>query len=115
MSFNTMPIGKVSGYDLVSNVMNILSMQMKNYMFVCHCYTLFGSMLMHVFFPDTMMVAVIAAIIRNNAGDLLDNNNCRLILHTTIGSKLFESSIIIQGYHICYYMYTCQSILITKA
>ena len=115
MSFNTMPIGKVSGYDLISNVMNILCMRKKNYMFVFHCYTLFGSMLMHVFLPDTMMVAVIAAIIRNKSGDLLDNNNYRLILHTTIASKLFESSIIIQCYHICYYMYTWQSILITKA
>ena len=39
MSFNTMPIGKVSGYDLVSNVMNILSMRMKNYMFVVIHYS----------------------------------------------------------------------------
>ena len=52
--------------------MNILSMRMKNSMFVCHCYTLHNSMLMHVFLPDTMMVAVIAAIIINNSGDLLD-------------------------------------------
>ena len=69
-------------------------------------------MLIHVFLPDTMMVAVIAAIIINNSGDLSDNNNYRLIVHATIASKLFASSIIIQGYHICYYM--CQSILITK-
>ena len=60
--FNTIPIGKASGYDLIGNVMNILSMRMENYMFVCHCYTLYGSMLMHVVLPDTMMVAVIAAI-----------------------------------------------------
>ena len=60
--FNTIPIGKASGYDLIGNVMNILTMRMENYMFVCHCYTLYGSMLMHVVLPDTMMVAVIAAI-----------------------------------------------------
>ena len=113
ISLNNMPIGKASGYDLISNVMNILSMRMKHYMFVCHCYTLYGSMLMHVFLPYTVMVAVIAAIIRNNSGDLQDNINYRLIMHATIASKLFESSIIIQGYHICYYM--CQSILIRKA
>ena len=63
--------------------------------------------------PDTMMVAVIAAIIRNNSGDLLDKKNYRLIVHATVASKLFESSTIIQGYHICYYM--SQSIFITKA
>ena len=68
---------------------------------------------MHVFLPDTMMVAVIAAIIRNNSGDLLDNKTYRLIVHAITASKLFALSIIIQGYHICYYM--CQSILITKA
>ena len=50
ISFNTVPIRKASGYDLISNVVNILSMRIKNYMFVCHCYTLYGSMLMRVFF-----------------------------------------------------------------
>ena len=65
------------------------------------------------FLPDTLMVGVKAAIIRNNSGDLLVNKNYRLIVHATIASKLFESSIIIQGYHMCYYI--CQSILITKA
>jgi len=61
---------------------------MKNSMFLCHCYIyiFYSSMLMYVFLPDTMMVTGIAAIIINNSGDLLNNINYRLIVHTTIAS-----------------------------
>ena len=41
---------------------------------------------MYVFLPDTMMVTGIAVIIINNSGDLLNNINYRLIVHTTIAS-----------------------------
>ena len=41
-----------------------------------------------------MMVTVIAPIIKNKAGNLPDNNNCRPIALATVASKLFESVIL---------------------
>ena len=43
-----------------------------------------------VFLPNSMMVTVIAPIIKNKAGDLSDNNNYRPIALATVASKLFE-------------------------
>ena len=42
LSFNTMPIGKASGYDLISNE-HLKYMQIKNSMFLCHCYAIYTS------------------------------------------------------------------------
>ena len=47
-----------------------------------------------VFLPNSMMVTVIAPIIKNKAGDLSDNNNYRPIALATVASKLFESLIL---------------------
>ena len=46
------------------------------------------------FLPDSMMVTVIAPIIKNEAGNLSDNNNYRPIALATVASKLFESLIL---------------------
>ena len=51
---------------------------------------LYSSMLIHGFLPDTMMITVIAPIIKNKAGDftdLFDNNNYRPIALTRLPSK----------------------------
>ena len=54
---------------------------------------LYSSLLIHGFVPDSMMVTVIAPIIKNKAGDLSDNNY-RPIALATVASKLFESLIL---------------------
>ena len=43
---------------------------------------------MHRFLSDTMMVTIIAAIIKNKLVDLLDNNNCRPTALATVTSKV---------------------------
>ena len=48
---------------------------------------------MHGFLPDTMMVTIIALIIKNKSGDLSDNNYRPIVL-STVASKLFESLIL---------------------
>ena len=70
----------------------ILSMLMKSFMFFLSL--LYSSLLIHGFLPDSMMVTVIAPIIKNKAGDLSDNNNYRPIALATVASKLFESLIL---------------------
>ena len=44
--------------------------------------------------PDTMMTKIIAPIIKNKSGDLLDNNKYRPTALATVASKLFESLIL---------------------
>ena len=47
------------------------------------------------FLPESMMVTVIAPIIKKNkAGNLYDSNNYRPIALATVASKLFESLIL---------------------
>ena len=55
---------------------------------------LYSNLLIHGFLPNSMMVTVIAPIIKNKAGDLSDNNNYRPIALATVASKLFESLIL---------------------
>ena len=55
---------------------------------------LYSSLLIHGFLPDSMMVTVIAPIIKNKAGNLSDNNNYRPIALATVASKLFECLIL---------------------
>ena len=50
--------------------------------------------MIHGFLPDSMMVTVIAPILKNKAGNLSDNNNYRPIALATVASKLFESFIL---------------------
>ena len=54
---------------------------------------LYSSVLMHAFFylADTVMVIIIAPIIKTKSGDLSDNNNCRYISLAIVASKLFAS------------------------
>ena len=49
---------------------------------------------MHDFLRDTMMVTIIAPIIKNKSGDLSDNNNYRPIALAIVASKLLESLIL---------------------
>ena len=72
--------------------MNILSMLMKKLHVLVSL--LYSNLLMHGFLPDTMMVTIIAPIIKNKSGDLSDNNNYRPIALATVDSKLFESLIL---------------------
>ena len=44
---------------------------------------LYSSLLMHGFLPDTLVVTIIAPIIKNKSGDLSDNNNCKPIALAT--------------------------------
>ena len=65
---------------------------------------LYSSLLMHDFLLDSVMVTIIAAIIKNKFGDNY-NNNYRPIALATVASKLFESLIlIIQDDPISHYM-----------
>ena len=86
----TMPMGKAPGFDNVSNE-HFKYANEKLYDFM---YLLYSSLLIHVFLPDSMMVTVIAPIIKNKAGNLSDNNNYRPIAFATVASKLFESLIL---------------------
>ena len=81
--------------------MNILSMQRKLYVFMS---VLYSSLLIHGFSPDSMMVTVIAPIIKNKTGNLSDNNNYRPIALATVASKLFESLIIIKSFNFINHM-----------
>ena len=65
-------------------------MLIKNYMYVLMTL-LYNSLLMHGFLPETMMVTVIAPIIKNKSDDLSDNNNYRPIALATVASIPFES------------------------
>ena len=51
---------------------------------------LYSSLLIHRFLPDSMMVTVIAPIIKNKAGNLSDNINYRPIALATIASTPFD-------------------------
>ena len=48
-------------------------------------------MVMHGFLPDTMMVTIIAPIIKNKSGDLSENYNYRPIALATVARKHSES------------------------
>jgi len=43
------------------------------------------------YLADTVMVIIIAPIIKTKSGDLSDNNNCRHISLAIVASKLFAS------------------------
>ena len=68
--------------------MNILSTQMKTLYVLMSL--LYSTVLMYFVLPDTMIVTIIAAIIKTNSGDLSDKNNYRPIAHDTVLSKLLE-------------------------
>ena len=86
----TLPMGKAPGFDNVSNE-HFKYANEKLYVFLS---LLYSSLLIHGFLPNSMMVTVIAPIIKNKAGDLSDNNNYRPIALATVASKLFESLIL---------------------
>ena len=85
----TMPMGKAPGLDNVSNE-HFKYANEKLYVFMS---LLYSSLLIHGFLPDSMMVTVIAPIIKNKAGNLSDNNY-RPIALATVASKLFECLIL---------------------
>ena len=87
---HAMPVGKGPGYDSVSNK----HFKYENEKLHVLMSLLYSNMLIHGFLPDAMMITIIAPVIKNNAGDLLDNNNYRPIALATIASKLFESLIL---------------------
>ena len=79
-----MPIGNVPGYDSVSNK----HFKYANKKLHVLMSLLYSSMLIRGFLPDAMMITIIAPIIKNKAGDLLDNNNHRPIALATIATML---------------------------
>ena len=83
-------MGKAPGFDNVSNE-HFKHANEKLYVFMS---LLFSSLLIDGFLPDSMMVTVIAPILKNKAGNLSDNNNYRPIALATVASKLFESLIL---------------------
>ena len=87
---HSMPVGKAPGYDTVSNE-HFKYVNEKLHVLMS---LLYSSMFIHGFLPDAMMITIIAAIIKNKAGDLSDNNNYRPIALATMASKLFESLIL---------------------
>jgi len=87
---SNMPAGKASGYDHISNEhFKYSNEKLQVLMSLLYIY-----LLMHDFLPDTMMITIIAPIIKNKSGDLSDNNNYRSIALATVDNKLFESLIL---------------------
>ena len=66
-----MPDGKASDYDHISNE----HFKYANEKIHVHMPLLYSSLLMHDFLSDTMMVTIIAPIIKHKSGDVSDNNN----------------------------------------
>ena len=83
---HAMPIGKVLGYDSVSNE----HFKCANEKLHILMSLLYSSMLIHGFLPDATMITIIAPIIKNKGADLSNNNNYRPTALATIASKLFE-------------------------
>ena len=58
---------------------------------------LYSSLFMHGFLPDTMIVTIIAPIIKDKSGDLSDNNNYIPIALATDAREQFESLILFRA------------------
>ena len=81
---STMPVGKASGNNHISNEHFKYANEKLHVLMSLLC----SSLLMHGFLPDTMMVTIIASIIKIKSGDLSDNNYKPIAL-ATVASKLY--------------------------